>query len=369
MKILFIGDYSNVHATLARQLNRMGHEAHVMSDRCGYMGTHSDIYIKRQPGKFGGVKYLYNLFEILPKLKDYDAVQLINANFLSLRPGKIKYFFNRIKEQNNSIFLTLAGNDYFFCKSCLDDKLFRFSEFRVNGEFTEFHKSDPEHLYGWTSHSNRKWSEYLYEEIDGAMAVLPEYDMAVRNVIGDKVTFTNLPIDLDEVPSPIYRQEYPVKLFVGMRSGMEIQKGTSRLLDLAKQLEKEMPDKVIAERQSDLPLKDYLNLMNDSHIVLDQLYAYSPAMNALYAMALGKVAATGAQPEYYEYIGNPQIKPIFSLSPNDSDIKERLIDLIEHPEEIISLGKSSRKLIVENNDSRVVATRFLNHWQNVINNK
>lgn len=359
MRILFIGDYSNLHATLASELKRLGHHVDVLSDRCGYMNTHSDIYLNRKPGIMGGFKYLYDLFSLLPRLKDYDAVQLINSNFLKLRPGKIKYFFNRIKEQNKAVYLTLAGNDYYFCKACYDAKLFKFSEFKIGEEFTEFHKSDPNHLYGWISYANRDWSEFLYENIDGAMAVLPEYDMAARPILGDKVTFTNLPIDFESIPDPIYNESFPVKIFLGMRSGMEIQKGTKKLLSLAKEIEKEMPERVVVEKVSDLPLTDYLDRMNRSHIVLDQLYAISPAMNALYAMALGKVTGTGAQPEYYKYIGNPEIKPVFSLSPYDEDIKERLIHLIENPKKIVELGKQGRDLVKAHNAAPIVASRFL----------
>ena len=364
MRILFVGDYSNLHATLAAEIKRLGHEVDVLSDRCRYMDTHSDIYLKRLPGFKGSIKYLYDLFSILPSLKDYDAVQLINPNFFSLRPGKIKYFFQRLKEQNNKIFLTLAGNDYYFCKACYDAKIFRFSEFKIGNKFTEFHTATPERLYGWISHDNNKWNQYLYENIDGAMAVLPEYDMVARPILGDKVAFTNLPIDFSSLPQPIYSANMPVKIFIGMRSGMEIQKGTKKLLGMAKELEKNHPGKIIVEKVSDLPLSTYLDRMNNSHIVLDQLYAYSPAMNALYAMALGKVAATGAQPEYYEYIGNPETKPIFSLSPLDTDIEERILELAAHPEHIISLGKESRELVKANNDSKIVAAKFLHHWEN-----
>lgn len=364
MRILFIGDYSNLHATLATEMKRMGHHVDVLSDRCGYMNTHTDIYLKREPGFMGGVKYLYGLFSLLPQLKDYDAVQLINSNFFSLRPGKIKYFFQRLKEQNKAIYLTLAGNDYYFCKACYDAKIFRFSEFKLGNDFTEFHKSNPGHLFQWISYANRKWSEYLYENIDGAMAVLPEYDMAARPILGDRVTFTNLPIDLAGIPEPVFNEPDPVKIFLGMRSGMEIQKGTKKLLSLAKDIEKDMPGKVVVEKVSDLPLSTYLDRMNDSHIVLDQLYAFSPAMNALYAMALGKVAGTGAQPEYYEAIGNPEVKPIFSLSPYDTDIRERLIHLVENPDLIREAGLQGRELVQTHNASPIVASRFLSAYVN-----
>lgn len=366
MKILFIGDYSNLHTTLARQLRRMGHQADVLSDGCEHMNLHSDFYIKRNPGFIGSFRYLYDLFNILPDLKGYDAVQLINTNFLKLRPQKIKYFYDRIKEQNGGMFLTLAGNDYYYAKACYEGKLFRFSEFKVGKDFTPGHNEKPEHLYGWISNKNRILAEYLYEDVKGAMSVLPEYDMVGRPILGDRLKFTNLPIDLSEIPPAFEKKDNKIRILVGIRSGAQIFKGTLKLRDIAMEIEKEMSGKVEAVVVKDLPLRDYLNIMAEADIVLDQLYAYSPAMNALYAMALGKVAATGAQPEYYEYIGNPKDKPLFSLSPLDADIKLRLKDLVEQPSLIKEKGQQSKEIVKANNDSRIVAERFLKHWENLL---
>ena len=362
MRILFIGDYSNLHATLAEELRKRGNEVTVMSDGCGYLGSHTDLYISREKGLLGGIKYLYNLFNLLPSLKDYDVVQFINPNFLSLRPGKIKYFFDRLKAQNGKMFLTLAGDDYYFCKACLDGKVFRYSEFKIGDEFTEFHKSNPNRLYGWTSYANRHWNEYFYEKIDGAMSVLPEYDMVAKQIIGEKTTFTNLPVDLSILPIPVYNFDSPLSIFFGIRPGMEIQKGIKKLLNIAKEIESEKPELIKIETVSGVSLREFIERMKNSHIVLDQLYAYSPATTALYAMGMGKVACTGAQPEYYEYLGNPDTRPVFSLSPFDTDIKERLMALLTDQEKIKKLGQQSRTLVETHNDVKKVTDKFIKAW-------
>ena len=362
MKILFIGDYSNLHACLAKELRNRGHHVDVLSDRCGYMDTQSDFYLARNPDVLGGFRYLCQLFTLLPRLSGYDVVQFINSNFFSLRPGKIKYFYDRLRSRNGKLFLTLAGNDYYFVKACCDAEIFRFSEFKIADRLTKFAKGSPERMYGWMSDENRRWSEYLYDDINGAMSVLPEYDMAARPVLGDRLAFTNLPVALSDLPYSDNIVRDKVKIFVGMRSGMEIQKGTSILLNIAKEIEEEMPGRVEVERVSDVSLDEYLRRMRESNIVLDQLYAYSPATNALQAMALGKVAATGAQPEYYDYIGNPAQRPVFSLAPADTDIKERIIGLVNSPGKLLALGKEGRAIVERENDVRVVAQRFLDHW-------
>ena len=363
MKILFIGDYSNLHATIADELRRKGHEATVLSDKGGYLQTHADIFLKREPGIKGSLSYLYRLFSLLPELKGYDALQLINPNFLNLRPGKIKYFFDKIKGQNGSVWLTLAGNDYYFVKACNDPRIFRFSEFKEGDRLTEFASTNPAHFYGWMNNANRKLSEHIFEKIDGAMSVLPEYDMAARPYLGDRLKFTNLPVNLANLPFSPLEIEGPIKVFVGMRGGMEIQKGTARLLASARELEREMPEKIQVESVRNLPLAEYLQKMKESHIVLDQLYSYSPATNALQAMAMGRVAASGGQPEFYEYIGNPEYRPVISLSPFEPDIKERLSEFAADPTPLFKMSRQGRTLVEKNNDVSVVTDKFIEHWK------
>ena len=366
MRILFIGEYSNLHTILARQLRAEGHEVHLMSDRNGYLNTPADIFIERKKGLFGGAKYLYDLFTLLPRLKDYDVVQLINSNFLFLRPGKIKYFFDKIKAQNRSVFLTLAGNDYYFVKACCDARIFKFSEFKIGNDPSPFLKEDPERMYGWISGVNRDWSEYLYKNIDGAMSVLPEYDMASREVLGDRLKFTNLPMEIDSIsPAPL-NIDGPLRLFIGMRGGYELQKGTKYLLQVAQALEKEYPGRVEVDCVKNLPFNEYLERLSRSHIVLDQFYSYSPGMNALYAMAMGKVAATGAQPEYYEYIGNPAERPLINLSPLEPDVKDTLAAFVEDPTPLLQMGEESRKLVVQHNDVKKVTAAFISHWSDMM---
>ena len=372
MKILFIGDYSNLHTTLTHELRKMGHHVDIVSDGCGHMNLPTDFFLKREPGIKGSFKYLYNLFNLLPSIKGYDVVQFINTNFFSLKPGKIKYFFDRIKDQNGSTFLTLAGNDYYFCKACYDAKIFRYSEFKIGNEFTPAHNLQPEHLYGWISKANRVWAEYLLQNIDGAHAVLPEYLMPVKELLGEKVAFTNLPIDFSTLPkNPERFVDGKVNILSCMRSGYEDMKGAKTLYKIAKEIEEEMPDKVKVNLAKDLSFKDFLNMLAGSDIILDQLYAYSPAMTALYGMSLGKVVATGAQPEYYKAIGNPPERPLFSLSPLDGEenIKQRLKNLIIDKDRIISFGKQSKEIALNHNDSKIVAGKFLSHWEEILRKK
>ncbi|MDE5790207.1 MAG: hypothetical protein K2H96_03140 [Muribaculaceae bacterium] len=367
MNILFFGDYSNVHASLASELRHRGHKVTVVSDGGRYMETEKDITLDRQPGIKGTLKYVYEVVKTFPQFKGFDVVQLINPHFLSLKPEKLKYFFNLLKKNNHSVFLTLAGNDFHFVDACINSDMFRFSEFRVGKTPTEFDKLT-NHSTLWTQPVCRDYANYIYDNIDGAMSLLPEYDMASRPFLGKRLEFTNLPINLSQYKfSPIQNPD-KIRFFIGIREGMRIQKGTGLMLEMCRKLESRYPELCEVECVSNLSLREYLRRMSRSHIVLDQLYSYSPGMNALQAMAMGRLAGTGGQPEYYKYI-NRDYRPIIALTPLKTlpEWEDYLLSLIQNPDEMYQMSINGRKLVEENNDIGLVADRFENHWKKIMN--
>lgn len=368
MKILFFGDYSNLHACLAGELRRRGHDVTVISDGGRYMDTAHDILLDRNPGRLGSVRYLYRLFSLIGSLRGYDVVQLINPHFLSLKPNRIRYFFDILRRDNGSVFLTLAGNEYNFVEKCMHTDMFRFSEFRVGDDSTEFESATHRGAM-WADSALRPFSDYVYSRIDGAMSVLPEYDMAARPILGDRLKFTNIPVDLSMLPFRPLEVDGKVRFFIGIRKGMEVQKGTLRLWEMVEEIRKEYPGKCEVTHVSNLPLREYLERMGESHIVLDQLYSYSPGTNGFQAMALGRVAATGAQLEYYSYIGETR-RPLIALSPLDMEGTRSLLrSLVLDPSPLAGMGREGREIVERDNDVRVVAGKFESHWKAILESR
>lgn len=371
MKILMLGDYSNLHACLTKELRKRGHDVTLVSDRGVYMQTDADLELRRRPGIIGSFRYLYRILSMLPSWKGYDVVQLINPQFLNLKPRKLRMIYDILKKNNRSIFLTLCGNDHFFVKDCVGTDLFRFSEFRIGKEKTPLVKCDPLKESGWLIPTHASYTKHLYDTIEGAMSVLPEYDMSARRHMNpDKLLFTNLPIELEALEYTSPDTEGPVRILIGMRGQMEIQKGTARLLELCRELEAEMPEKLEVKAVRNLPLVDYLKELRRSHIVIDQLYSYSPATNALQTMALGRVTASGGQPEYYGYI-HEDSRPILCLSPleDEATIKDRLQRLIMDKESLKRMALEGRRLVERHNDVRDITSLFEAHWHKLLKKK
>ena len=61
MKILLIGEYSNVHWTLAEGLRHLGHTVTVLSNGDFWKNYNRDISLTRSNSKIGGVIYTMKL--------------------------------------------------------------------------------------------------------------------------------------------------------------------------------------------------------------------------------------------------------------------------------------------------------------------
>lgn len=367
MKILFIGDYSALHATLARILREMGHDCTVISDGGRCMDSQRDISLTRSPGILGGFGYLGKVFSLWPTLKGYDVVQLINPNFLHLRPGKLRYFLKELRRANGLVSLSLAGTDPVFAKACIEDGRFRYSEFLQGSEPTPWMRYTPGLKYAWLNGGMGDYCRFVYESIDCAQSVLYEYHVASKPYLpSTPLDYCGIPIDTDGIEFRPYapHPDGRLHLFAGIKSELEVSKGLDRLLGAARELQAKYPEKVVMHTARDLPLVTYLQRLREADVVLDQLYSYTPATNALQAMAMGKITVSGAEPEYYDFIGEKDLKPIVNVTPDDREIYQTLERLVlSSPERLAQLSHQSRRFVEHHNSSRRVAGRFLSSWQ------
>ncbi len=365
MKILFIGDYSNFHATLASSLRRMGHDTVVVSSGSRCMDTRRDIDLSRSNGRCGAVRYLCNIISLLPRFSGYDVVQLVNPNFLELKPDKIRYFFDRIKKQNATIGLSLIGNDPYYVAACCKGDTFRYSEYRIGDIPAPFAVTSPHNETSWTSPEMMSHCQYIYDRIDSAISCLYEYHIVGMRYLAHRLAYTGIPIDTETIKYAPLHIDDKVNIFVGVKSEMITFKGTDRLLAAARRVESEYPHKCRVVLVEDLPYDEYMKRLEASHIVLDQIYSYTPATNALGAMAMGKIAVSGAEPEYYDFIGEKELYPIVNVLPDDDDIYRKLVDLITDSDRLQRLSSDSRRFVEKHNAAMSVAQRYIRHINTV----
>lgn len=371
MKILFVGDASNLHNCLAQAMRELGHTAVVASNGSHWMDTHRDINLKRGPGKMGAVKYVLDILRALPQMRGFDVIVTCGHIFLDLKPPKVRRVFDYLKRHNRSIVLGALGTDYFYYQACHDGKTYRYSDYMVGNQPSPYSSSweyQAKHEDNWNLPLMRDHCNYVLNKVDGAISCLWEYQECYKPLLGNRLAYGGIPIGTTNLePHIIDKEPAKVKFFIGVQRDRNILKGTDLLLEAARRTVDRYPELCELDVAENIPYDEYVQRLSMSHVLLDQLYSYTPATNALLAMARGLVAVSGAEPEYYDLIGEHENLPIVNVSPLvEGDIDAKLEWLVKNKSQLPDLSRCSREFVIKHNDSKVVAQRHLDFYNIIL---
>ncbi len=365
MKVLLLGEYSNVHWTLAQGLRRLGHEATVVSDGDHWKGYRRDRDISRRSlGRLDTLRYLWLLERTLPALRGYDVVQLINPVFLDLRAERILPYYNRIRRRNGKLFLGSFGIDKPWVEEGSKPGTFRYSDFFIDGR--PRHTPEVEEMRRtWLLGAKGRLFDTIADDCDGIIAGLYENYVCCLPRYGGKLRFIPFPIDHATVspkrPHPEYRG---IRFFVGIQRHRSAYKGTDIMLDALRELRRRHPGDVEIALAESVPFHEYQRMMDTSDVLLDQLYSYTPAMNALLAMAKGIVVVGGGEEEHYRLLGEECLRPVINVRPDRRDIVEQMERrLLRDPAALPRLAAQSEAYTRRWHDHVSVARQYIRAWQ------
>ena len=361
MKILLFGEYSNVHATLAEGLRSLGHAVTVVSDGDGWKDYPRDIDITRHGTSLAcTLGYLWRIRRLLPTLKGYDVVQIINPMMLELKAERQMWAYRLLRRNNGRLFLGAFGMDYYWVKAGCDCKTFRYSDFNLGKELRIYPMGEAEKrdwLHGEKGVINRQ----MAEDCDGIISALYEYDASYRPHFPRKTHFIPLPITLPPEPdcAPIYNKGERIRFFIGVQKTRNEYKGTDIMLRALRRLEADYADRMEVRVAENVPFDQYRKMLGTSHVLLDQLYSYTPAMNALLAMSKGMIVVGGGEPENYGILGETELRPIINVQPNEEDVYEQIRDrLLLRPDGIAALQAQSREYVERHHSTLKIARKY-----------
>ena len=130
------------------------------------------------------------------------------------------------------------------------------------------------------------------------------------------------------------------------------------MLKAAQAIAQKYPAKVQLKIAEGIPFTEYQQMINNSDVLLDQLYSYTPAMNALLAMSKGIVVVGGGEPENYEILNEHELHPIINVEPTYESVYHALEDLVLHPERVPVLQQQSIEYIKRHHDHIKVAKQY-----------
>ncbi len=363
MKILLLGDYSNVHATLAKGLRQLGHEVTVASDGDGWKNYPRDVDLYRDMnwGRLKTLRYLWRLIKEFRKFRGYDVVQLINPIFVPLKAERIMPLYNYLRRHNKRVFLGAYGMDYYWVLTGLDCSTFRYSDFNLGPEVRESEDNDM-WIREWLRGKKGEVNQYIAKDCDGIVAGLYEYYVSYAPHFQDKTQFIPFPIVPCNEVSPLNKEPQRIRFFIGIQKSRSAYKGTDIMLRALERVAQELPEQCDIVKVENAPFAEYVKLMNGSDVILDQLYSYTPAMNALEAMARGLIVVGGAEPEHYDLMNEHELHPIINVQPNEESVYQALKELALHPERIPQLKQDSVNYILKHHDYVTIAQRYLEIW-------
>ena len=380
MKILLLGEYSRLHNSLKKGLEQLGHKVTLVGTGDMFKKFPVDISIRAQwftdrPFPLFIRKAYLRIFKkdpaewemgfrfkkMLPKLKNYDVVQLINSHSIGTYPHVEIKLLKKLFEQNGKIFLMGCGDDYPVVKYLMDGKM-RYHMLTPYFEKDSTMKADFSLKY--LTEPYKKLFDFVYEN---AEAVIPsDVDYKIPWQEWKKVAeLIPNPIIISENYVPIKTEGRKIKILFGINTMNYHKKGYQFFEEALDTIEKKYPQLVDVKRTKNLPFSTYVKELEACDILMDNVYAFDQGYNALEAMSRGKVVFTGAEKEFMEHYNLTDRVAINAL-PDSEKIAAELENLILNPNEIERIGQNAREFIEREHDYVAVAKLYYNLWKKFI---
>lgn len=373
MRILLVGEYSRLHNSLKEGLEALQYEVSIIATGDNFKKFPVDYSI--HPKFFLDNKFLvfcnkvfFRIFKtdlqlaekgirfwfLLPKLKNYDVVQLINSNAIETYPFFSKFLLKRLFRQNKKSFLLVCGEDTPIIDFLLKDEV----KYSILTPLLQNKKLAPN--YHFSLKYTRKNYRNLYEFISKKVIRIMVSDLDYKLPLPDKILIPN-PVNIDKISFEPIVISQKIIIFAGKNNSSAIKKGTAFFEEALLIILKKYGPRVGIIKVEDAPYNEYITLYNQAHILLDQVYGYDQGYNALEAMAKGKVVFTGAESEFTEHYNLTERVCVNALPDVDYLVNE-LSFLIENPDEITAIGKRARAFIEKEHHYIKIAQKYLDTW-------
>lgn len=371
MKILLIGEASFLHNTLKKGLVERGHRVTTMSDGNGWHDAPRDIDLRRDGrwGKLGGLRVVWQLLRHLPQLCGNDVVQIHNYQFVPLMYRWNTLLLRFLKFTNRRVVKGCFGDD---------PQIFRRQAQGVPAYSDTYWSGQ---LQNADQHRNRiaevvehgaeaSWRKTT-RMADALVACLYEYWLDYNEPpYAAKLHYIPLPMECEEMVRWCDGEmvkclgndapSHPLTILIGLQPKRDFMKGAMKIAMFVEEVARRHPSKVQIKYVEGVPYDEYMRLLAEADVLVDQLYSYTPSMNSLAAMARGTVVIGGGEEEYYEFIGEKTLRPIINVRPDVPD--EENIAAIERAlftdGMLERMAQESIQFVHKYHDYRLVAKQY-----------
>ena len=348
MKILLIGEASFLHNTLKKGLVERGHRVTTMSDGNGWHDAPRDIDLRRDGrwGKLGGLRVVWQLLRHLPQLCGNDVVQIHNYQFVPLMYRWNTLLLRFLKLTNRRVVKGCFGDDpQIFRRQAQGVPAYSDTSWSGQLQNAELHRDRIAEVIEHGAEAS--WCKTTHMA-DALVACLYEYWLDYNEPpYAAKLHYIPLPMECEEMvrwcdgemvkcvgndtlsPSHPNDSQLPTNLtttpphhltiLIGLQPKRDFMKGAMKIAAFVEEVARRHPGKVQIKYVEGVPYDEYMHLLAEADVLVDQLYSYTPSMNSLAAMARGTVVIGGGEEEYYGFIGEKTLRPIINVRPDVPD--------------------------------------------------
>lgn len=357
-KVLLIGEFSGFHLNLKKGLEKLGIDCTLAANGDGWKKINgSDLQLFDSISAPRGKKTFQKIWKLglepiihRKKLYGYDVVQFVDPVVYKVYINQIMYDF--VRRNNKKTFVSVPGGCFSLYQAYKDGKL-GYYIFDDNPELCAIY--DEKSIKSKWMRSQEK---HIYNKADGIIPIMYEYAVGVRTLQNVKKTIP-LAFDTSEIEyTPNIVKDKIVIMHGVLR---EKSKGTKYIVEALEIIKNRYPDKVEIIVDGKKPLNEYLEMLKNVNILVDQCKEHCYGMNALYAMAEGRIVLGGASDNSLKEFGLTRC-PVVHIEPNVNQIVEQLEQLICRKDEFEKLGYESRKFVEEFHDCEKIAQQYLQVW-------
>lgn len=365
-----MGEASFLHNTLKKGLEERGHAVTTISDGNGWHNAPRDIDLRRDMrwGKLGGLKVVWQFLRHLPQLCGNDVVQIHNYQFVPLKYGWNSLLLRFLKHVNGCVVKGCFGDDH---------QIFKRQAEGVPTYSDTFWLGKPQHI---EENKERIAEVELPSAVaawqvssrlaDALVPCLYEYWLCYHEPpFANKLHYIPLPMTMPQEDHIKIKGTRPVlQVLVGVQPKRDFMKGALRIAKLLEKVSLQHPGKITIKYVEGVAYEEYLCMLEEADVLVDQLYSYTPSMNSLAAMARGTVVIGGGEEEFYQFIGEETLRPIINVSPENSDAENMAImeKALCTAGNIARLSTQSIAFVRKYHDYRKVAEAYEKLYQELI---
>ena len=346
MKILMLGELAGIGVMLAKGFTSLGidvdHFAHQHSWRkdTGFNSLTSKNRFRVVRGLY---RYLNPLFLKTKLQNKYDVVLLVDFKPFQTTDAINQQVIKAIQDNNGPTFLILGGcdaevrnwnisNHFSICNSCL--------------------------LYDQKSlvcaqEKNAKYQDAILSGVTGIIPNAFEYHEPHKN--NKKVTEpVQMPMECEPLKNNFPKNSF--KILHGLnRYGF---KGTQIVENVFSSLNGGRYPGSKFKISGKQTLDNWIRLLDEHHVIVDQLYNKSLGMNSLYILGSGRILVAGDVAEACALFGTPK-PPMISTEPSTEGLTRAIVSILESGESLKHYQEESIQYVKDYHAPKLVAQKFM----------